>query len=192
MAAGALMFRERIDRLGKAAIALALVGVAVQAAALGQLPWVSIVLALSFGGYGVVRKKVAADAQTGFLVETLFAFVPAAAYAVWLQAHGGGHLGEPVAGARLIAGGPITATPRLLLSWAARRMPLSVMGFLQFLGPTISFVIGVLQGEPFTPLRALSFVFIWGGAAVFLWGAWKRSRAVRAAIAETAQAAPAE
>jgi chloramphenicol-sensitive protein RarD len=55
-------------------------------------------------------------------------------------------------------------------------VPLSAMGFMQFIGPTIGIVIGVTQGEPFTPLRALSFVFIWGGAAVFAWGAWRRSR----------------
>src|SRR5688572_26241344 len=71
MAAGALLFRERIDRIGAAAIGLALVGVVVQTVALGHLPWISLVLALSFGGYGVVRKQVAADAQTGLLVETL-------------------------------------------------------------------------------------------------------------------------
>jgi chloramphenicol-sensitive protein RarD len=61
-------------------------------------------------------------------------------------------------------------------------VPLSTMGFLQFMSPTISFMIGLAQGEPFTPLRALSFAFIWGGAAVFLYGAWRRSRAVRAAL----------
>lgn len=188
MAAGALIFRERIGRIGHAAIALALAGVAIQAAALGELPWVSLVLALSFGGYGVVRKQVAADAQTGFLVETLLVGGVAAGYVGWLAGQGGSHFGDPAATAWLIASGPITAVPLVLFSWAARRVPLSTMGFLQFLSPTISFFIGLAQGEPFTPLRALSFAFIWCGAAAFLYGAWRKSRAVRAAITEVAPA----
>jgi chloramphenicol-sensitive protein RarD len=182
MAAGALIFGERIDRVGAAAIGLALVGVTVQAVAIGGLPWVSLVLALSFGFYGVVRKQVAADAQTGLLVETLLVGAVAAAYIAWLTAQGGSHFGDPVTAAWLIAAGPVTAVPLVLFSWAARRVPLSTMGFLQFMSPTISFMIGLAQGEPFTPLRALSFAFIWGGAAVFLYGAWRRSRAVRAAL----------
>jgi chloramphenicol-sensitive protein RarD len=79
----------------------------------------------------------------------------------------------------LIGSGAITAAPLVMFAWAARRIPLSAMGFLQFVAPTMTFVIGVLQGEPFTPLRALSFLFIWGGAAVFLWGAWRRVSALR-------------
>ena len=179
MAAGALIFRERIDRIGIVAIGLALVGVAVQAMALGQLPWVSLVLAFSFGGYGVVRKQVAADAQTGFLVETTLVGLVAAGYIAWLGAQpGASHFSDPVTIAWLVACGPITAIPLVLFSWAARRVPLSVMGFMQFIAPTISFFIGLAQGEAFTPLRALSFAFIWGGAAVFLYGAWRRSRLV--------------
>ena len=182
MAAGALIFRERIDRIGMAAIGLALIGVAVQAVAIGGLPWVSLVLAFSFGFYGVVRKQVAADAQTGFLVETVLVGAFAGGYLVWLAGQGGSHFDNPTTIAWLIACGPVTAIPLVLFSWAARRMPLATMGFLQFLSPTISFFIGLAQGEPFTPLRALSFAFIWLGAAVFLFGAWRRSRAGRAAI----------
>jgi chloramphenicol-sensitive protein RarD len=190
MAAGAALFRERIDRLGCAAMALAAIGVAVQAVALGGLPAVSLVLALSFGAYGILRKHVAADAQTGFLVECLLVGAAGLAYVLWLARTGHGHFGAGLGvTAWLVAAGPITAIPLILFAWAARRIPLSAMGFMQFLSPTISFVIGLAEGEPFTPLRALSFLFIWGGAAVFLWGAWTRARSVRLAIAE---AAPAE
>lgn len=181
MAAGALLFRERIDRIGAIAIGLALVGVAAQTVALGHLPWVSLVLALSFGGYGVVRKQVAADAQTGLLVETLIVGLVAAAYIGWLQGQGAGHFGDPVTALWLIGSGPVTAIPLVLFSWAARRIPLSYMGFLQFMSPTISFAIGLAQGEAFTTMRAISFAFIWGGAAVFIYGAWRRSRLVTAA-----------
>jgi chloramphenicol-sensitive protein RarD len=177
MAAGALFFNERIDRLGMVAIALAALGVAVQAVAIGGLPLVSLALAFTFGGYGIVRKRVAASAQTGLLIECLLLMGPGMAYVLWLQATGAGHFGASLpATAWLLACGPVTAVPLVLFSWAARRIPLSFMGFLQFIGPTMVFAIGVTQGEPFTPLRAASFAFIWGGAAVFAFGAWRRSR----------------
>ena len=177
MAAGALIFNEKIDRLGYVAIGLAVLGVAVQAVAVGGLPIVSLALAVSFGGYGIVRKRVAASAQTGLLIECLVLSAFGLAYVVWLQHAGAGHLGKSVpATAWLLACGPFTAVPLVLFSWAARRIPLSSLAFLQFLGPTAGFAIGVMQGEAFTPLRALSFVFIWGGAVVFAAAAWKRSR----------------
>ena len=177
MAAGALIFDERIDRLGAVAIALAAVGVAVQAVAIGGLPLVSLALAFSFGGYGIVRKRVRASAQAGLLIECLLLVGPGLAYVLWLQHAGLGHLGASLpATVWLLACGPITAVPLVLFSWAARRIPLSTLGFLQFIGPTIAFVIGVMQGESFTPLRAASFLFIWGGAAVFALAAWRRSR----------------
>ena len=177
MAAGALIFNEKIDRLGYLAIGLAVAGVAVQAVAVGGLPIVSLALAVSFGGYGIVRKRVAASAQTGLLIECLVLAAFGGAYVLWLQQSGAGHLGKSLpATAWLLACGPFTAVPLVLFSWAARRIPLSSLAFLQFLGPTSAFVIGVAQGEAFTPLRAASFVFIWGGAVVFAFAAWRRSR----------------
>ncbi len=170
MAAGALIFRERIDRIALAAIALAAIGVAVQAFALGRLPWISLALAFSFGGYGIVRKWVKADAQTGLLVECLLLAPFALGYLLFLGE--AGHFGEtPGATWWLIASGPITAAPLALFAWAARRMPLSAMGFLQFMAPTIGFFTGVLQGEPFKALHAVSFGFIWLAAVVFVIGA---------------------
>ena len=190
MAAGALIFRERIDRVGAVAIAMAAAGVAVQALALGRLPLVSIALAVSFGGYGIVRKQVKADAQSGLFIECLFLALPGLAYVLWLQHSGAGHLGASLpATAWLLACGPITAVPLVLFAWAARRVPLSLLGFLQFIGPTIAFAIGVLQGEAFTPMRAASFVLIWGGAGVFAWGAWRRLHTLTRAVAETARPA---
>lgn len=185
MAAGALLFRERIDRVGRTAIAMAAAGVALQALALGRLPWVSLVLAVTFCAYGVVRKRVAADAQTGLLVECLFLAVPSLAFVIWQQQAGSSHGGDPATLALLIACGPLTAAPLALFAWAARRLPLSAMGFLQFIAPSMTFVMGVTQGEPFTPLRGLSFVFIWAGAAVFLYGAWRRSREVTRALSQS-------
>jgi chloramphenicol-sensitive protein RarD len=178
MAAGGLIFRERLGRLAIAAIGLAVIGVAVQAAALGQLPFTSLALAATFGGYGIVRKYVSADAQTGLLIECLILAPVCLGYVLWIEAHGAGHfLSGPAAVFWLIASGPATATPLALFAWAARRMPLSALGFLQFLAPTISFIIAVVQGEAFTPLNALAFGFIWLGAAVFVAGVLKAARA---------------
>ncbi|MGH6910235.1 MAG: EamA family transporter RarD [Phenylobacterium sp.] len=186
MAAGALLFRERIDRIGAIAIALAVVGVAVQTAAIGHLPLVSLALGLSFGAYGVVRKQVNADAQTGLFIECLLLAGPGLAFVLWLASQGQGHFtASPQTTLWLLASGPVTAVPLVLFSWCARRLPLSLMGFMQFIGPTIGIVIGVVEGEAFGPLRAASFVFIWSGAAVFAWGAWKRSRPELRATAMT-------
>jgi len=184
MAAGALIFRERLNRIALLAIALAVIGVAIQAVALGHAPWVSLILGVSFAVYGVIRKKVAADAQSGFLIETLLLAPVALAYVVWLEGSGDGHLFSGFSSSVwLLAAGPVTAAPLLLFAWAARRLPLSLMGFLQFMAPTISFLIAVAQGEPFTPLRAVSFGFIWLGAGVFMFGLVRAARALRAAQA---------
>jgi len=192
MAAGALMFRERIGRLGQAAIALAAIGVVIQTVALGHLPYVSLALAVSFGSYGIVRKRVAADAVAGLFVECLILGGPALVFVLWLQHTGAGHFTKSAgATAWLVASGPITAAPLALFAWAARRIPLSTMGFLQFLSPTISFVIGAEEGEALTPLRAVSFVFIWLGAAVFAYGAWKTARRLRTPVAAAVTTTPA-
>ena len=177
MAAGALFFRERIDRIGLSAIALAATGVAVQTAAVGHPPLLSLGLAVSFCGYGLIRKQVNADAQTGLFVETAILSVPAIAYVVWLEKTGAGHFGDGVwTTVLLLCAGPLTAAPLALFAWAARRLPLVALGFLQFIAPTLQFFIGVASGEAFTPLRALAFGFIWIGAAVFAFGAWIRYR----------------
>lgn len=184
MAAGALIFRERLDAIGKGAIALAAVGVTIQAIALGHLPIISLTLAISFCAYGVIRKRVAADAQTGLLIECLILAVPGVFLIAWLQSTGAGHFtASPSSMAWLLACGPMTAIPLMLFSWAARRIPFSAMGFLQFIAPSMTFVMGVLQGEAFTPLRGVSFGFIWCGAAIFAYGAWRRSRLLRAETA---------
>jgi chloramphenicol-sensitive protein RarD len=188
MAAGALLFHERIDRVGATAMTLAGLGVALQAVAIGGLPVVSLALAVSFGVYG--KKRVAVPAQSSFLIECALLAGPGLAYWLWLSAHGQGHfVASPAHTAWLVACGPITAVPLVLFGWAARRIPLSALGFLQFISPSIGFGIGLAQGEPFTPLRAASFAFIWVGASVFAFGAWRRARSVRVALAVEAAAA---
>ncbi len=181
MAVGALLFRERMTIEGKVAIGLATVGVAIQTIALGHLPIVSLGLALTFCVYGIVRKQVKADAQTGLFIECAYLALPGLAYVWHLQASGAGHYatGVPVSLLLMLAG-PATVVPLALFAWSARRLPLSAVGFLQFIAPTLQFLLGVALGEAFTPLRALSFVFIWLGVAAFAYGAWKRTRVLAA------------
>ncbi len=182
MAAGALFFRERIDRFGYAAIGLAAVGVIFQTVAVGHPPLLSIALALTFCGYGLIRKQVRADAQTGLFVEAALLTLPALVFVIWLQSQGQGHFGPDLETNLLIlVAGPMTVVPLALFAWAARRMPLVWLGFLQFIAPTLQFLVGVWSGEPFTALRAVAFGFIWVGAGVFALGAWLRAR--RAAVA---------
>lgn len=177
MAAGALLFRERMTTEGKVAIGFAAVGVAIQTVALGHLPIVSLGLALTFCVYAILRKQVKADAQTGLFIECAYLALPGLIYVLHVQSTGQGHFGTGAGVTTLLAlAGPATVVPLALFAWSARRLPLSAVGFLQFIAPTLQFLLGVAFGEPFTPLRALSFVFIWLGVATFAYGAWKKTR----------------
>ena len=179
MAAGALLFRERMSNEGKIAIGFAVVGVAIQTIALGHLPIVSLGLAFTFCVYAILRKQVKADAQTGLFIECAYLALPGLLYVWHLQSTGQGHFGGNAGATALLAlAGPATVAPLALFAWSARRLPLSAVGFLQFIAPTLQFLLGVAFGEPFTALRALSFVFIWLGVATFAYGAWKKTRAL--------------
>ena len=115
-------------------------------------------------------------------LEDLLAQLAAGDPVLVLQKTGAGHFGDGVwTTVLLLCAGPLTVAPLALFAWAARRLPLVALGFLQFIAPTLQFFVGVASGEAFTPLRALAFGFIWIGAAVFAFGAWRRTR--RLAIA---------
>ena len=188
MVVGLWLFREKIDRWGWIAIGLAAVGVAFQALALGRPPWISIILAISFATYGVIRKRVPIDAQAGLLVECLLLVPFGLAWVLWLQHTGAGvAFDSPANTIWALANGPATVLPLALFAWSARRLPLSTIGFIQFLAPTLQFAVGVWAGEALTPLRVVSFVFIWGGAAVFAAAAVLRVRAARQALKRAAE-----
>lgn len=183
MVAGMFLFRERIDRFGWIAIGLAAVGVLLQALALGRAPWLSLFLALTFAAYGVIRKRVQADAQTGLFVECLLMIPVGVGILIWL-AQAGQMVGfnSTIHWGWAVLSGLVTVFPLALFAWSARRLPLSTIGFLQFLAPTLQFAIGVASGEALTPLRIGSFVFIWAGAIVFALAALMKKRAERQAI----------
>ena len=188
MVVGLWLFREKIDRWGWIAIGLAAVGVLLQALALGRPPWISLILAFSFATYGVIRKRVPIDAQAGLLVECLLLLPFGLAWVLWLQHTGAGvAFDSPTNTLWALANGPATVLPLALFAWSARRLPLSTIGFIQFLAPTLQFMVGVWAGEALTPLRVVSFVFIWGGAAVFAAAAAFRVRAARRALKDAAE-----
>jgi chloramphenicol-sensitive protein RarD len=188
MVVGLWLFREKIDRWGWVAIGLAAVGVLFQTLALGRPPWISLVLAFSFASYGVIRKRVPIDAQAGLLVECLLLVPFGLAWVLWLQHTGSGvAFNSPVNTAWAMLNGPATVLPLALFAWSARRLPLSTIGFIQFLAPTLQFAVGVWAGEALTPLRVISFVFIWGGAGVFAAAALFRHKAAREALKRTAE-----
>ena len=178
VAAGMAFFRERIGTAGWIAIVLAAIGVAVQTLAHGGLPLAALGMATSFCLYGIIKKQVPVDAATGLFFECAVLAAPALAYGLWIQAGGHGHMAQPLAGALMALAGPATVAPLVTFAWAARRMSLSSLGFIQFISPTTQFVLGVAFGEPLPPLSLLAFAFIWSGVAVYALTAWRKTRGV--------------
>ena len=192
IAAGMLLFRERIGPVGWAAIGLAALGVGAETVAHGTLPLVALGMAASFGLYGIVRKRVEVDAQTGLFVECLILSVPALAAGVWLQSSGQGHAAQPLAGSLLVLCGPATAAPLIVFAWAVRRMPMSTLGFLQFIAPTVQFFIGLASGERLSTLGLVGFGFIWAGVIVYAVTVWRVARRYRGQVSgEAARTSPA-
>jgi chloramphenicol-sensitive protein RarD len=176
---GVLVLRERLGRAQSIAVALAAAGVAVLTVAHGRLPWIALALALSFGLYGLARKTVSADAVTGLLWETALLAPLAAGYLVYLARQGTGAFGSsaPATSTLLALGGPVTAVPLVLFALGARALPLSTVGFLQYLSPSLQFLLAVLVfREPFTPEHAVTFTFIWVALAILTWDLRRRLR----------------
>jgi len=175
-----LFLGERLRRLQAAAVLLALLGVVYQVYELGRLPWISLVLAFSFGCYGLLRKQVALDALNGLGVETALVAPLALIYFVQLYAQGQAQFGQVSLSldALLIAAGVVTTVPLALFAAGARRLPYTTIGFLQYISPSIGIVLAVAcYGEHFGPARAVTFGLIWLGLALFSWDAWRQQRA---------------
>ncbi|ENY72450.1 RarD protein [Aeromonas diversa CDC 2478-85] len=161
---------ERLRRLQWAAVALAALGVVVQLVAFGSLPWIALVLASTFAFYGLIRKKLALDALTGLLLETLI-MLPAAAIYLWGIADSPtSHLGANPASLNLllIAAGLVTTVPLLCFTAAATRLKLSTLGFFQYIGPSLMFILAVTQyGEPLLIDKTVTFACIWSALVLF-------------------------
>lgn len=170
IAVGRLVLHERLRRLQWVAIGLAGVGVMVMVGQVQRLPWIALVLATTFSAYGLLRKQSPLGSLTGLTMETLMLAPVAVAFLVWQQIQGQGALGRVDVGqhALLLSAGVITAVPLLLFAYGARRIRLSTLGLLQYLGPTTQFALGLLvYREPFSADRAVGFAVIWAGLILY-------------------------
>ncbi len=178
VALGMLVLGERLRRWQGVAIGLAALGVLLLTLhGVGAL-WIPLALALSFGGYGLLRKVAAIDALGGLTVETLLLGAPALAVLLWAD-----HTGTAAFGVStridvlLIAAGAVTATPLLLFAAAAKRLPYATMGLLQYIAPTLQFLEAVLLfGEPVQPVHFATFALIWSGCALYAWDSLRAYR----------------
>ncbi|MBU6518986.1 EamA family transporter RarD [Pantoea dispersa] len=183
---GMLFLRERFRRLQWLAVLLAATGVLVQLWQFGSLPIIGLGLALSFALYGLVRKKIQVDAQSGMLIETAWLFPLAAIYLFGFADSATSHLSaNPLSlNIKLIAAGIITTIPLMLFAAACARLRLSTVGFFQYLGPTLMFLLAVLfYGESLTPDKMVTFGFIWLALAIFILDALLFSARTRVRIA---------
>jgi len=185
---GTLVLRERLSRAQRIAVVLAAGGVGVMLVSHGRLPWIALVLASSFGLYGLmhklsrVRPVPALAIETGALAPLALGFL-----ALGTDPPGGALVTGPVLARTLLLGaGPITALPLLWFGSAARRLPLSTLGLFQYLAPTLALLLAVfLYGEPFTRAHALAFLLIWSALALYTWEAFQSSRGVLARSSTT-------
>lgn len=187
---GAFVLRERLSRLQVAAVALVALGVLYAIFAAGHLPWVALVLAGSFTAYGYLRKIMAADSLTGLAAETCLLLPLAIAGVIWFWIFEGMAFGKHI-GAELsafnilllVGSGPVTAAPLLLFAAGARRLPLSTMGFLQYLAPSLMFIISVgLFHEALTFAALITFLCIWSGIALYILDSIRKQRTIKAPI----------
>ena len=185
---GVMVLKEKLTGPQKIAVALAILGVANQTWALGFLPWVSLVLAASFGVYGLIRKMVNVESVEGLTVETIILLPLSVGYLIYLYTIDGIQFGQHgvLNDFYLLLAGPLTAVPLLLFASGARRIPLFMIGFLQYLAPSISLVLAVfVYGEEFTHAHAVTFALIWSALVFVSWEAFRREKAIPLLDAES-------
>jgi chloramphenicol-sensitive protein RarD len=174
---GTVFLGERLNRIQWSAVALAALGVGALLAGAADTLWISLALALSFAFYGLIRKVAPVGSLPGLTIETILLLPLAITTAIWF-AHGTGvsSFGHEVRASLLLVGaGTLTAVPLLCFALAARRMDLSMLGFVQYLSPTIVFILGLtVFGEPLHPAQLASFVLIWAALALFSWDLLRR------------------
>jgi chloramphenicol-sensitive protein RarD len=170
VALGALVLGERLRRGQTIAVAVAAIGVACMTIASGELPWIAVVLASSFGLYGLVRKLTPAEPVVGFAVEMTLIAPFAVLYLTTVAPDGGSApiFESPGVAALVSLAGVVTAAPLLLFNGAAKRLRLATLGFFQYLAPSLTFLLAVLvYGEPFTASHAITFACVWSALAIY-------------------------
>jgi chloramphenicol-sensitive protein RarD len=184
---GVAVFRERLRRLQWVAVGIAVVAVVVLTVDYGHPPWISLALATSFGLYGLMKKLVRVEAAPGLFVETAVVFLPALVVLGVLEARGDASFAHTGVGEAvlLISTGLATALPLLLFAAAARRVPLSTVGLLQYVTPLMQLSIGVfVYSEPMPPARLAGFAIVWLALAVFTVDSLRAARGARRAATQ--------
>lgn len=180
---GVLILSERLNVAQWTAVAIAAAGVSYLAWSAGHPPWISLMLAFSFGLYGLVRKILQVDALVGLGTETLLLLPLGLAYLIWCEISGSGVAGHSGTGMILLLalGGPLTAIPLVLFSYGAVRIPYSTIGLLQYIGPTIQLGLAVFVfNEPFSGPRVVGFVMIWSALVIYAAdGVWRARKLLR-------------
>jgi len=177
---GMLFLGERLRARQRWAIGLAAVGVALQFRGVGGIPWVALTLAVSWVFYGFLRKQSALGSLAGLTFETALLAPVAGAYLILLATRGGGALGHATVGEQVgvLSAGIVTAVPLLLFAAGARRLPLTTIGLLQYLVPSLNFLLGAfLYHEPLSAARLVSFAFIWAALALYSVETWRQAKA---------------
>lgn len=183
---GVFVLSERLNRTQWTAVAVAAAGVIFLTWTAGRPPWIALGLAGTFGCYGLLRKLVTVDALPGLATETLLVVPFALIYLLWVNASDSGSVGQigAMQTAVLICGGPISAIPLVLFAYGARRIPYSTVGVLQYIGPTLQFLCGLLLfHETFNHTRAIGFAMIWTALGIYAVDGILRSRRAPAAPA---------
>lgn len=175
---GVFLLGEKLRNFQIAAVLLAAAGVLVLTFSGGQFPAIALFLGASFTIYGVIRKQVVVGGMPGLFIETLVLFPISAAYLIWILSAGVSAFSpsEPATMGILLMAGPVTVLPLLCFALAARRLDLSTVGFMQFIAPTLQFIIGIVYGEELTTAHVICFSLIWIAVALFSWDAWRVSR----------------
>jgi chloramphenicol-sensitive protein RarD len=171
------LWGERLNRYQTMAIVVATAGVTYLAWQLGAAPWIALLLALSFGVYGLVRKLARLNSVHGLAVESTVMMLPALAYLLWCEAQGtGAFMHSPWrVNLLLIVGGPISAVPLIMFSYGAQRVSLIVLGMLQYIAPTVALILGVaVFHEPFGHARQIAFLCIWIALVLFTFDGARR------------------
>jgi chloramphenicol-sensitive protein RarD len=174
---GVMLLSEKLNRAQWSAVGLAAAGVAYLTWSAGHPPWISLILAFTFGLYGFVRKVIQVDALAGFGAETLLLLPLGVGYLIWCETAGIASFGHTdlTTNVLLVLGGPVTAVPLVLFAFGARRIPYSTVGLLQYIGPTLQLLLGVFAfHEPFGSARMIGFSLIWSGLAIYaIDGVWR-------------------
>jgi chloramphenicol-sensitive protein RarD len=179
----AVFLGEKLSRAQMAAIGLATLAVVILTVEQGGLPWISLALATSFAIYGFARKTLPIGPSQGFFLEVMILAVPSLAYIVWLHANGVGHftMSSPRDVGLLLLCGPATAVPLMLYGFGAKLLRFSTIGLMQYIAPTIVFLIAVFVfREPFSAEKAIAFTLIWTALAIYSWSMFSgRAAALR-------------